>query len=246
MAKIAELITIEGRNMVHDALNSAQNIRRLMIAGGSKNEPRIKEIISLANNKGVRVEYVGSEEIEKLSQSGNAQGIMAFMDLPEISTLEDILRKKREVFILLLNRIDYEQNLGAILRSAWAAGVDAVVASPNGVHELTPVVAKVSMGAAAFVPLIGMSLFQALDQLERYAVKVVGVEVGMGEVYTKAKLKGPVAFLVGGEAAGLSEPLIKKCNEFVNIPMTSGVASLNVSVASALVLFEKMRQERES
>ena len=245
MARIAEQITIEGRNMVHDALNSFQKIRSVQVATASKNEPRIKEILAIANSKGVRVEFVGGELIEKQSESGNAQGILAFMDAPEVTTLEEVLKKKREVFILLLNRIDYEQNLGAILRSAWAAGVDAVVASPNGVHELTPVVAKVSMGAAAFVPLIGMSLFQALDLLERYAVRVIGVEVEMGEVYTAAKLKGPVAFLVGGEADGLSEPLMKKCNEFVNIPMVSGVASLNVSVASALVMFEKVRQERE-
>ncbi|KKU09290.1 MAG: rRNA methyltransferase, RNA methyltransferase, TrmH family [Candidatus Collierbacteria bacterium GW2011_GWC1_45_47] len=209
MARIAEQITIEGRNMVHDALNSFQKIRSVQVATASKNEPRIKEILAIANSKGVRVEFVGGELIEKQSESGNAQGIIAFMDAPEVTTLEEVLKKKREVFILLLNRIDYEQNLGAILR-----------------------------------PLIGMSLFQALDLLERYAVRVIGVEVEMGEVYTAAKLKGPVAFLIGGEADGLSEPLMKKCNEFVNIPMVSGVASLNVSVASALVMFEKVRQER--
>jgi 23S rRNA (guanosine2251-2'-O)-methyltransferase len=110
---------------------------------------------------------------------------------------------------------------------------------------MTPVVAKVSMGAAAFVPLIGMSLFQAVDMLNRYAVSIVGVEVGMGEVYSDIDLRGPTAFLLGGEAAGISEPLVKRCDKFVNIPMVSGVASLNVSVASALVMFEKVRQERK-
>ena len=230
--------------MVHDALKSEQKVRRVLIAATVKGDARIQEIVKLAQKAGIRAEYVRPEEIEKESESGNAQGILAVMDLPETPTLDEILKRKRDVFILLLNRIDYEQNMGAILRSAWAAGVDAVVASPNGVHELTPVVAKVSMGGAAFVPLIGMSLFQALDLLERNAVKVVGVEVGMGNTYTEANLKGPVAFLLGGEAAGLSEPLMKKCNEFVNIPMVTGVASLNVSVASALVMFEKVRQER--
>ena len=230
--------------MVHDALKSEQRVRRVLIASTVKGDARIQEIVKLAQKAGIRAEYVRPEEIEKESESGNAQGILAVMDLPETPTLDEILKRKRDVFILLLNRIDYEQNMGAILRSAWAAGVDAVVASPNGVHELTPVVAKVSMGGAAFVPLIGMSLFQALDLLERNAVKVVGVEVGMGNSYTETNLKGPVAFLLGGEAAGLSEPLMKKCNEFVNIPMVTGVASLNVSVASALVMFEKVRQER--
>ena len=95
------------------------------------------------------------------------------------------------------------------------------------------------------MPLIGMSLFQAIDLLEKYAVKVVGGEVNMGDIYTKASLRGPVALLIGGEAAGISEPLTKRCNQFVHIPMKSGVASLNVSVATALIMFEKNRQERE-
>ena len=90
-----------------------------------------------------------------------------------------------------------------------------------------------------------MSMFQAIKLLHEYAVPVVGVEVNMGESYTKTNLKGPVAFVMGGEAVGLSEPLLKECDLFVNIPMNESVASLNVSVATALVLFEKLRQEKE-
>lgn len=245
MARTVTQLNLEGRNMVHDALMSEMKIRKVKIATTLRDDPRIKEIVSLAKQKGVVLELVRGEEIERESE-GNAQGVIAMVDIPEPLSLEELLKKKRDAFILLLNRIDYEQNLGAILRSAWAAGVDAVVASPNGVHELTSVVAKVSMGGAAFVPLIGMSLFQAIDLLEKYAVKIIGVEVKMGEIYTQANLKGAVAFLMGGEAAGISEPLVKKCNGFINIPMIKGVASLNVSVASALILFEKVRQERES
>ncbi len=244
MAKIADSIILEGRNMVHDALMSGQNVSLVMIANNSKNDPKIKEIESLARKNDVKVDYVWADELLKLSESGNPQGVITSMSIPETPSLEQILKQKRNAFVILLNHIDYEQNLGAIMRSAWAAGADAVVASPNGVHELTPVVTKVSMGAAAYVPLIGMSLFQAVDLLNKYAVPVIGVEVNMGKVYTEAKLTGPVAFLMGGEAIGLSEPLQKVCDSFVNIPMTTGVASLNVSVATGLVMFEKVRQER--
>jgi 23S rRNA (guanosine2251-2'-O)-methyltransferase len=86
-------------------------------------------------------------------------------------------------------------------------------------------------------------MFHAAKLLHEYAVPMVGVEVGMGENYTKTNLKGPVAFVMGGEAVGLSEPLQKECDIFVNIPMNKEVASLNVSVATGLVLFEKLRQE---
>ncbi len=231
--------------MVHDALRSGQRISTVMIASSVQNETRIMEIEQLAKKNGVRIQIVKPDELEKMAESRNPQGVIALMQIPEVPTLEKILKEKRDVFILLLNHIDYEQNMGAIIRTAWAAGVDAVVASPNGVHEVTPVVAKVSMGGAAYVPLIGMSLFQAIKLLHEYAVPVVGVEVDMGRPHTKTKLTGPVAFLMGGEDVGLSEPLQKECDLFTHIPMNEEVASLNVSVATALVLFEKLRQEKE-
>lgn len=244
MAKETKSIILEGRNTVHDALLSGQKIGTVVIASNSRGDQRILDIEAIAKKAGVTVEIVRSEELNKYSDSGYHQGVVALMTIPETPSLESILKSKRDAFVVLLNHIDYEQNLGAILRSAWAAGADAVVASPNGVHELTPVVAKVSMGAAAYVPLIGMSMFQAIDLLNKYAVPVVGVEVEMGEIYTEAKLTGPLALVMGGEAIGLSEPLQKACDRFINIPMKSGVASLNVSVATGLVMFEKVRQER--
>lgn len=246
MNKKNEFITLEGRNMVHDALESGQKIVSVLLASNTISEPRIRDIENLARKKGIKIQKVSSDEIEKMSDSRNPQGVIALMSVPETPTLEQILKTKRNVFVLLLNHIDYEQNLGAIMRSAWAAGVDVVIASPNGVHEVTPVVAKVSMGGAAYVPLIGMSMFQAIKLLHEYAVPVVGVEVAMGKPFTKTNLKGPVAFVMGGEAVGLSEPLQKECDIFVNIPMEKSVASLNVSVATALVMFEKVRQEKEN
>ncbi len=246
MKKQLNFITLEGRNMVHDALTSQQKIVSVILGVSTLSDPRIREIENLARKNGVQIQKVSTEELEKMSDSRNPQGVVALMSVPETLSLEQILKEKRDVFLLLLNHIDYEQNLGAILRTAWAAGVDAVIASPNGVHEVTPVVAKVSMGGAAYVPLLGMSMFQAIKLLHEYAVPVVGVEVGMGESYTETNLRGPVAFVMGGEAVGLSEPLQKECDLFVNIPMDKAVASLNVSVATALILFEKLRQEQKT
>lgn len=239
-----QIVTLEGRNTVRDALNSPQQIQSVLISTSVLNDPKIREIESLATRKQVRVEKVRPEQIEHISESGSAQGILAYMELPEPPTLSEILKSKTHPFLLLFNTLDYEQNLGAILRSAWAAGVDAVIVGNSGVHEITPVVAKVSQGAAAYVPLISMSLFQALTKIKEQAVPIVGVEVGLGEDYTKQNLTGPVALVFGGEAASLSEPLKKYCDLFIHIPMVKEVASLNVSVAAALVMFEKTRQER--
>ncbi|KKT48958.1 MAG: rRNA methyltransferase [Candidatus Collierbacteria bacterium GW2011_GWC2_44_18] len=241
---MTDYVTLEGRNMVRDGLASGQRIGTVMLALGSVGDPKIKEIEKIAREKGVQIQTIPTEELNKMAESRNPQGVIAIMDVPEVISLKQILEKKRNCFILLLNRIDYEQNMGAILRTAWAAGVDGVVASPNGVHEITPVVAKVSMGGAAYVPLIPMSLFQAMKMLHEYAVPVIGVEVEMGKTMYEQKLTGPVAFLMGGESEGLSEPLQKECDYFINIPMQKAVASLNVSVATALVLYEKNRQEK--
>lgn len=239
-----QTITLEGRNMVHDALMSQNIIRSVLISNAVLDDPRLREIESLAAKKGIACEKVRPEQIEHLTESGNAQGVIAYMDLQPPPTVEEILKTKTNPFLLLINKLDYEQNLGAILRSAWAVGIDAVIVPNTGVHEITPVVAKISQGGAAYVPLIAQSLFLALTTIKKYAVPVVGVEVGLGGDYTKQNLKGPIAFVFGGEAASLSEPLKKYCDVFVNIPMVKDIASLNVSVAVALVIFEKTRQDR--
>lgn len=230
--------------MVHDALKSKQKIQAVLISTATLADPRIKEIESLAEKQKVKVEKVRPEQIEHLSESGGAQGVIAYMEMPGPLTLGEILKSKESPFLILFNKLDYEQNLGAILRSAWAVGVDAVIVPNSGVHEITPVVAKVSQGGAAYVPLISMSLFQALTKIKELAIPVVGVEVDLGQDYVKQNLIGPIAFVFGGEAAGLSEPLKKYCDLFVHIPMVKQVASLNVSVATALIAFEKNRQER--
>lgn len=240
MQKRASEIVLPGRNMVFDALKSSQKLTSVLISRSSFPGDKIKQIEELARSKGVRVEIVSNEELAKLETG--SQGVVGLMMPPEEVSLKEVLTNKKDPLILLFNKLDYEQNLGAILRSSWAAGVDAVVVNPSGVHEITPVVAKVSMGGAAHVPLISQSLFQALTILKQEAIPIVGVEVSLGKPYYEEKLTGPVALLFGGEEKGLSEPLVKYADKFVHIPMDKEVASLNVSVATGVVLFERMRQ----
>ena len=229
--------------MVHDALNSDKKIISLCVAATARGDQKVQEIESLAKKKEVVVRIVGADELLKMAESKNPQGVVAIMELPDDLSFEQILKNKRDAFVLLLNHIDYEQNLGAIIRTAWAAGVDAVVVSPNGVHEVTPVVAKVSMGGAAHVPVFGMSLFQAIKLIHEYAIPLVGVEVEKGKSIYETNLKGPIALMMGGEEVGITEPLMKECDLMTHIPMVGKIASLNVSVATAIVLFEKLRQE---
>ena len=240
-----KLIRLEGRNTIHDAILSDKKVTTVFIAKESKDDPKIKEIVSLAHKKGVLINFIPAREIRNKSTSTNPQNILAEMEISKVS-LKQILNQNKNACILFFNKLDYEQNLGAILRTAWGGGVDAVVVSPSGVHELTPVVTKVSMGAAAYVPVIAESLFPALKLLKDQGIPVVGVESGMGTAYYEQNLLGPVAFVFGGEDAGLSEPLKKYCDLFIHIPMGSTLSSLNVSVATALIVFEKLRQEKRN
>lgn len=240
MQKMASEIILPGRNMVFDALKSSQKLTSVLISRSSLSDDKTKQIEKLARSKGVRVEMVTNEELARFETS--SQGVVGLMAPPEEVSLKEILNKKKDPLILLFNRLDYEQNLGAILRSSWATGVDGVVVNPGGVHEITPVVAKVSMGGAAYVPLISQSLFQAMTTLKEEAVPIVGVEVSLGKPYHDENLTGPLALLFGGEEKGLSEPLMKYADKFVHIPMNKEVASLNVSVTTAIVLFERRRQ----
>jgi 23S rRNA (guanosine2251-2'-O)-methyltransferase len=245
---MSKLIILEGRNTIHDALISGKKILSVMIASESAQDPKIKEIIALVKKKNIKLRILPSRQIKNMTRSASAQNVVAEMEEEPVSlkqVLEALTEKGKDPFILLFNRLDYEQNLGAILRTAWGAGVDAVIASASGVHELTPVVTKVSMGAAAYVPLIDENLFVSLKLLKDYGIPVVGVESGMGKVYSQITLRGPVAFVFGGEDSGLSEPLKKYCDIFVHIPMRSQLSSLNVSVATAIITFEKVRQERD-
>lgn len=237
-------IILEGRNTVHDALTSNKKVVSLSVAGESVDDPKVKEIMDLARKKDVAVNIVTSKQLKHRSKSFNPQNILAELELEDVS-LEEILDAKENPLVLLFNKLDYEQNLGAILRSAWGAGVDAVIVSPQGVHKLTPVVTKISMGGSVNVPLLGESLFPALKLLKDRGIPIVGVESGMGEVYSSQNLLGPIALVFGGEDSGLSDPLKKYCDIFIHIPMNSELSSLNVSVATAIILFEKLRQERE-
>lgn len=236
-------VMLEGRNTIHDALSSDKNIKNILVAAESANDAKIKTIVDLAKSKNIPVQLTSSKQIKLLSESKNPQNILAEIELDQPS-LKELLSQNPNPFILIFNKLDYEQNLGAILRTAWGAGVDAVLVSNHGVSDVTPVVAKVSMGGAAYVPLITESLFPALKLIKEHGIPVVGVETEMGESYTNQNLVGPIALVFGGEDSGLSEPLKKYCDLFIHIPLKSDLSSLNVSVATAIILFEKLRQEK--
>jgi 23S rRNA (guanosine2251-2'-O)-methyltransferase len=128
------------------------------------------------------------------------------------------------------------------MRSAYGAGVDAVIIPNRKANVLTDEVTRISMGTSERIPIVQTNLFSAIKQLQDSAVKVVGVHME-GKEHFKADLKGNVALVLGAEDTGISERVKERCDELVQIPMQEGLGSLNVSASAAIVMFEKKRQD---
>jgi 23S rRNA (guanosine2251-2'-O)-methyltransferase len=174
--------------------------------------------------------------------------VLAYVDEALPVTLDDVLKvaetRNEPPFLCLLDGIEDPQNLGAVVRSADAAGVHGVVVPERGAAHLSPGVYKASAGAANVVPVVRVSsLANAIETLHRREVYVVGADATAEKPLWAANLRGAVAFVIGSEQSGLSRLVRERCDELVGIPMRGQVSSLNASVAASLLFFEKLRQE---
>jgi 23S rRNA (guanosine2251-2'-O)-methyltransferase len=230
---------LEGRNVVLEALERGRRrVHRVWIDRGAKPDRKVARILELA---GARVERVERQVLDRMSQAGVHNGVIAEAEaLPELSVAE-VLESVAEPLIVLVDEVQYEQNLGAILRSAMGAGADAVVAPVVRGKGITPVVQRVSMGGAEVVPLVREGISSALAQIQRAGVFVVGADMDGVPPWT-LDLSGPLAIVLGGEDKGLTDPIRKRCDAIVGIPLQHGLESLNVSVTAGVLLFERVRQ----
>jgi 23S rRNA (guanosine2251-2'-O)-methyltransferase len=156
-------------------------------------------------------------------------------------SVRELLEAHAEPFVVLVDEVQYEHNLGAILRSALGAGVHGVIVPVQRGKGLTPVVHRVSMGGAEAVPLVREGISSALAQLRRAGVTIVGADMD-GVAPWEVDLTGPVAIVLGGEDKGLTEPVRARCDHIVGVPLAGSLESLNVSVTAGVLLFERVRQ----
>jgi 23S rRNA (guanosine2251-2'-O)-methyltransferase len=165
------------------------------------------------------------------------------MDRPSYTSLGDVLSGvEGDVCVVVLDRVQDPMNLGSVLRTSEATGVNAVAIPMRGGVGLTPAVRRAAMGGDVYVPVVRERPFRVLRSLREEGVRVVGVDPGGRVNYFDERLTGSVAFVLGGEGAGLSRQMLDKCDVVVKIPMSGHLDSLNVGVAAALVLYERVRQ----
>lgn len=238
---------IAGRNPIIEALKAGRPINKILLARTTGHHPVIAEIVHLSRSKGIPVEYVPREVIDKLSTTGTHQGVIAYVAVKDYVTLDDLLaisqEKKEPPLYCILDGIEDPHNLGAIIRTAEAAGVHGVVIRSRRAVGLTATVAKASSGAVEYVPVARVpNISQAIETLKKSNVWVVGIDAAAEIEYSKADLKPPTAIVVGGEGKGLSDLVRKRCDYLVSIPMRGRITSLNASIAAALVMYEALRQ----
>ena len=223
-----------------------QRVRRVLLAGG-RDAGRLAEIRSLAQRAGVQVSAADDATLDKLAEGERHQGVVAEL-LPRAGDPETQLEEALEAaggapLLLVLDGVQDPHNLGACLRSADAAGAAAVIVPRDRAAGLTPVVRKVAAGAAETVPLVAVvNLARTLRDLKERGIWLVGTDDAADKTFYDADLQGPVALVMGSEGEGMRRLTRECCDQLVSIPMAGAVESLNVSVATGVVLFEAVRQ----
>ena len=238
-----------GRNAITEALKRGRSVNRLLVADGNR-EGSIGEIIAVAKVRGVVINYVERSKIEAIAHGHRHQGVLAYVAPVEYVEVEDILKSAKEKghspFLLLLDELEDPHNLGALLRTADAAGVDGVLIPKRRSVPLNATVAKTSAGAVEYVPVARIgNIAQTIKRLKDEGFWVAGADMAGEKNYYEADFTGSLVLVVGSEGKGMSELTKKNCDFLVKIPMQGKINSLNASVAGSILMYEAMRQRSE-
>jgi len=238
---------LEGRNPVLEALQrNRRKVYRIWLDSGAKPDSRVRRILEMAGQRGVPVQRVDRAKLDKRAEGRVHNGVIAhaepLVQWTATGLLQHLLTQKQAPFIVVADELAYEHNLGAILRSSLGFGVDGLFLPSRRGAGLSPVVQRVSMGAVEEVAVVRESLFSSLKQIKKAGIPLVGADMG-GRSIAEVDLSGPLALVMGAEGRGLSDKAKQRCDRIVSIPLAGGLESLNVSVAAALVMYEKRRQD---
>lgn len=229
----------EGRNAVLELLKTDKTIEKILLERGAQGS--LGRIFAMAREKGIRVQFVAKEALDRESREKRHQGVIAFTTDYEYADLYDILSEKESSLIILCDGIEDVHNLGSILRVAECAGADGVVIPKARGASVTEAVIRISAGAAEHMKVAKVSsLNSAVETLKEHGYWVYALEAG-GESIYDADLKGKVALVVGGEDSGVRRLTRETCDKVLSLPLFGKVNSLNASVALGIAAYEVVR-----
>jgi 23S rRNA (guanosine2251-2'-O)-methyltransferase len=234
--------TLAGIHPILAALKSGQSIDRVIIAKGAGG-PRLQEIIDLCRTMKVPVRFETREALDRLSRAAVHQGVIATVAASAYLSIDDVAATAK--MLVFLDGVEDPHNLGAIIRTAHAAGADAVVIPDRRAAPVTEVVAKAAAGALAHLPVVKVgNVNQALERLKKQGYWIYGLDERGTETYDKVEYAEPAVLVVGAEGRGLHDLVARHCDVLVQIPMSGHIASLNVSVATGVALFDWKRRRK--
>ncbi len=243
--------TVEGRRAVLEALRAEREITRIMMAEGVEFGPQLSEVVVLADQQGIAVDAVSRKELDRLSHTAKHQGVIAIVADPRYASVEDMIHladeRSEAPLIVVLDGVQDPHNLGAVARTANAAGAHGVVIPERRSASISPGAIRASAGALEHVLVAREpSLGRTAKYLKQLGLKLFGLDA-RGEVsHTSIELTEPVAIVVGSEDQGMSPQVRGECDALISIPMFGRISSLNASVSAAVVLYEAVRQRQSN
>ena len=231
-----------GVHPVVEALRAGRPLDRILIAKGAGGA-RIQEVIDLARTNGIAVRFEPRPGLDRIAGMATHQGVVALGSAHEYADLDGVVNGAK--MLVVLDGVEDPHNLGAIVRTAHAAGAEAVIVPERRAAGLTETVGKAAAGALEHLPVVRVTnINRTLEQLKERGFWIYGFDERGVEDYDRVEYASPAAFVFGGEGKGLHELVRKHCDAVLRIPMSGGIASLNVSVAAGVALFEWRRRAR--
>jgi len=239
---------IYGIHSVAEALKARGRAFAWVGVAKERHDLRLQRVVEEARRQGVAVRFVGRAELDRMAGNNGHQGVVAVTSAKQYNDLDDVIaaRRGKHSLLLVLDGIEDPHNLGAILRTADAAGADGVVIPERRAVGVTASVAKSSAGASEYLPIAKVTnIARTLEDLKAKNLWVVGLDERGSQSYETLDYNMDCAIVLGSEGKGVHDLVAKKCDFLVSIPMLGKVSSLNVSVAAGVVLYEIVRQRRK-
>jgi len=240
---------IFGIHAVGEALKARGRTFEWVGVAKDRHDLRLQKLIQECRHHSVPIRFLPRLELDRMAASGSHQGVVAVTSSKQYADLDDVLAAKRGEYslVIVLDGVEDPHNLGAILRTADAAGADGVVIPERRAVGVTGAVAKASAGASEHLPVAKVTnIARTLEELRAKGLWTVGLDERGKQNYDKLDYKMNCALILGAEGKGLHDLVSRKCDFLVSIPMFGKVPSLNVSVAAGVVLYEVVRQRRKA
>jgi 23S rRNA (guanosine2251-2'-O)-methyltransferase len=237
---------VEGRNAVAELLASGRRIDRFFVLEGARPGDELADLAEQARSRGVRVEQASRKELDRMSERGAHQGVVAVVEPFRYAGLDEMLRRSAEKtssLLIVLDHVTDPGNLGAVVRTAEVVGADGVIIPKDRAAAMTPSALKAAAGAAEHMPICrAANIVQVLERCKQEGYWVAGASEKAETLAWDAPLDGRIALVMGAEGSGLARLTEKTCDLLVRLPVRGRVSSLNVSAATAVLAYEWLRR----